>query len=374
MTPPPEAAYWLALIYDSDLKLSRLKPVIQHLRRSGNRSAAVLFGMPASELQARFGLTAGEAESILAAQSKVAAQAQQLARWQAEGLQVLTLTDADYPARFLYSLPPEQQPLLLWAVGPAALLNEPAVTILGQSDPGEEMSRQLQELAAALAAENVHVVSGFGRGLERAAVETMLATDAGRAILVLPMGLSAFAALRVAPQLVQQAQAGRALLLSPFPPATAFQEKLAAARNLLVDHLALALLVPLADEDAHARALAALNRGASVFVGLTDSPGNRTLVDAGALLMTDSGEVIEFVEQAMIDAALQTVDSAPGPEEAEPGAPPPPAPAGEDDFGLSLPDAEPLPGEEALKILSAGGRVPDALKRRLSQQPPDSQE
>lgn len=372
MTPPPEAAYWLALIYDSDLKLNRLKPVIQHLLRSGNRSVAVLFGMPASELQARFGLTAGEAESILAAQSKVAAQAQQLARWQAEGLQVLTLTDADYPARFLYSLPPEQQPLLLWAVGPAALLNEPAVTVLGQSDPGEEMSHQLQELAAALAAENVHVVSGFGRGLERAAVETMLATEAGCAILVLPMGLSAFA--KIAPQLVQQAQAGRALLLSPFPPATAFQEKLAAARNVLVDHLALALLVPLADEDAHARALAALNRGASVFVGLTDSPGNRTLVDAGALLMTDSGEVIEFVEQAMIDAALQTADSAPGPEEPEPEAPPSPAPAGEDDFSLSLPDAEPLPGEEALKILSAGGRVPDALKRRLSQQPPDSQE
>ncbi|MFQ5614792.1 MAG: DNA-processing protein DprA [Anaerolineae bacterium] len=366
MTSPPEVAYWLALIHHSRLKLNQLKPVIHHICLQQNQSLAVLFGMPSSEIEARFGLNVEEAQSILAAQAQLPKAAQQLERWQAGDIRLITRADPGYPLRLAYAMPLEQQPLLLWIVGPVTLLNEPAVAILGSTDPTESTQADLRELAAALAAEKINLVNGYGRGLERAAVEAMLETEAGRVLIFIPMGLAAFAGM--ARPLFKEAAAGRAALVSPFSPSTPFKPGLAAARNVLVDHLAYTLLVPQADTETKGRAIAALNRGASVFVGLQDSPDHRALIDAGALLMTDSGEIIEFVEQAIIDATLQAeAGPPPGLEPISPASPAISAPT-DDDFSLSLPETEPLEAGEALKILSSGGQVPEVLKRRLEQQ------
>ena len=357
-----EAAYWLAFVNASGLKLSVLKPVAQKWYLMEGRSIAQLFNLSAAELAFRFNLPETDAERILKAADSYPQQLALLEQWQAQDIQLVPLSHSHYPTRLIYTLPPIQQPLLLWAKGKTELLAEPTITILGNSTPQPEAVQYIQALTEILVAENIGVVSGYGKGLDRIAFESILNTENGRAVAILPMGLNAFSQLT--DKLNAPVADGRAVLLSPYPPDTPYKETLAEARNTLVDSLAMALLVPQTDQTAQPRALAALNRGMPVLAGNTDSPENRALIAAGAFLMTDPDEVVEMVQQAIIDHAMQAqIARQPAREEAPP--PPPAKSSHDEDYALSADPLDPLAADEALNILSAAGKVPNSLRTKL---------
>jgi predicted Rossmann fold nucleotide-binding protein DprA/Smf involved in DNA uptake len=367
MADYPELIYWLTLINESDLKLNLVKPIIQQWCFAERRSLAELFDMSPLEWSARFGLPDKEAERAARARNKLPQAAAAVVQWQAQRIEPLIRTDPRYPQRLVNTLAPAKQPLVLWARGNLGWLNEPAIAVLGGQTPDDPTQKLIGELMRVLAAEGIGLVSGYGRGLDRATFEVMLATPNGHAITVLPMGLNAFA--KTTTKLDAAAAAGQVVLVSPFAPQTAFQEKLAEARNLLIDHLALALLILHTDDESLARGSDALDRDLPIFVGMTDTTGNRTLIDQGALLFTDPGEVVEAVQQAVIDAALlEAPDNFSGPVSAalSLGSTPTTSPVSQDDdFDLHLADYEPIDGDEALDILSISGNVPEILRRRL---------
>ena len=368
MSQYSELIFWLALINDSGLKLSRVKPIIQRWCVVEKRPLAELFDLSPLDWSTTFGLSTREAEQALAARKKLEQQAVLLKKWQAEGIETIVRIDSRYPKRLAYALPPVQQPLVLWVQGATELLQEPGVAMLGSQAPDEASARFIDDLTNELVAQGICLVSGFSRGLDRATLEIMLATPDGRAVAVLPMGLSAFA--QTTSKLTNAVKSGQIALVSPFTPETQYQEKLADARNLLIDYLALALLIPHTDEAAQGRASEALSRGLPVFVGLTDTTTHRTLLDQGALLLTDTGEVVEMVQQAMIDAALQE-------SEEEEYLPPPPAPTtpvavdSDDNYSLHIEEIEPMDSQEALEILSLGGEIPEVLRQRLQESEDD---
>lgn len=370
----PELIYWLALLNESRLKLNLVKPIIQQWCFGEKRSLADLFQLSPWEWSTRFGLSDDDANRAVAAADRLDKQAALVAQWQSQKIEPLIRTDPRYPKRLIATLPGAKQPLILWARGNLNQLNEPGVAVLGGQAPDEATTELIQEVMQTLAAEEINLVSGYGRGLDRATFETMLTIPDGHAVTVLPMGLSAFAksTAKLEPAITQ----GRVTLISPFAPDTPFQEKLAEARNLLIDHLALTLLIPQPDDDAQARGTAALERGLPVFVSLNDTAGNRALIDGGAYLLTDAGEVVEMVQQAIIDTVF--IEEAPLPPMGQPAAAAPaplvtPAPAaappGSDaDFSLPVEEVEPIDSEEALEILSLGGNVPEILRQRLQKE------
>lgn len=359
-----ETAYWLALINAGGLKLSRLKPLVQQWFLMNGKPIAQLFNLSAPELSVTGNITLPEAQNLLKAADTYTTQIQTIEKWQAQGIQAIPLSHPHYPSRLLYTLPPQQQPLLLWAKGATHLLTEPTVTVLGEPQPNDETIGFVRELAAILVEENIGIVSGYDKGLDRIAFESMLATPNGRAVAVLPMGLAAFS--KITGKLDAPVAAEQAVLLSPFAPEIAFNENLAEARNLLVDSLAMALLVPKVDAASQPRAQAALERGMPVLIGKADTPENRALIAAGAFLMTDPGEVVEMVQQAIIDDAMQAQQAqAPATE------PPPPPPASlpplsdTDDYALGTETVAPLAAADTLNILSSGGNVPNSLREKL---------
>lgn len=368
-----ETVYWLTLIYESGLKLNLIKPIIQRWCLTEEHPLAGLFNLPPEDWVAMFGLAEKEASQALLARDKLARQAEVLARWQAQGIETLVRTDPRYPQRLAATLPPSVQPLILWARGALGLLQEPGVAMLGSQEPDASTTNLIQELVEALVTEGVGLVSGYGRGLDRATFEAITNTAAGHAVAVLPMGLNAFA--KTTHKLDRLVEAGRVVLLTPFSPETPFQERLAEARNLLIDHMALVLLVPQADDDSLQRASAALGRGIPIFVDLTDTANNRALIDQGALLLTDAGEVVELVQQAIIDAVLLeptneegAVDALAVSASSSSLTSPPFAADTNNDFALRTDDVEPIDRDEALEILSMGGKVPDVLRKRLQQE------
>lgn len=372
----PELIYWLALINASSLKLNLVKPIIQQWCFVERRSLAELFDMSPLEWSTRFGLSDEDAERAGRTRDKLPQQAAAVDQWRLQKIEPLIRTDPRYPRRLVHTLPAAKQPLILWAHGALNLLHEPGVAVLGSQNPDAATGKLLDELLRTLLAENIGLVSGYGRGLDRATFETMLTIDKGWSVTVLPMGLNAFA--KSTSKLEAAVTGGKVVLVSPFAPDTPFQDKLAEARNLLIDHLALALLIPQADEDTKERAVTALERGLPVFVGLTDTTGNRDLIDQGALLLTDPGEVVEMVQQAMIDDVLFDEEETP-PAVAAPAAPlpQPPTPAlldSHDDFALHGEEIEPIDSDEALEILSLGGNVPEILRQRLQKPDQDKKE
>ena len=368
----PELIYWLALINESNLKLNLVKPIIQQWCFSERRSLTELFDLSPWEWSTRFGLADDEANRAVTARDKLPKQAAVVAQWRAQNIEPLIRTDPRYPRRLIHILPPAKQPSILWARGALNLLNEPGVALLGGQIPDEPTTKLINELMRTLVNEDISLISGYGRGLDRATFEAMLATQGGWAVTVLPLGLSAFA--KSTSKLEEAVATQRIVLVSPFAPDTPFQEKLAEARSLIIDHLALALLIPQTDDDAEARASAALERGLPVFVGLTDTTGNRALIDQGALLLTDAGEVIEMVQQAIIDTALLEEDEA----LIEPASVAPVTPSfsatsadAGDNYTLPVEEVEPIDSDEALEILSLGGNVPEILRKRLKKSTQD---
>ena len=360
-----EAAYWLALVNNSGLKLGEIKPIAQQWHLMEGKSIAELFNLSVLELMTRFDLSDEQAQGLLKAAATHQTQLALLKKWQSQGIELLTLSHPHFPGRLAYTLPPRQQPLFLWARGNTALLTEPAITILGRPDPDPDTVAFVKALSLILEMEHIGVISGYGKGLDRLAFETMLELSEGHSLAVLPMGLAAFA--KLTEKLEEPVAAGRAVLLSPFPPDTAFKDNLAEARNLLVDSLALALLVPQVDSVSLPRAEAALDRGMPVLVDMTDSPENRALIAKGAFFLTDPGEVIDMVQQAVLDDAMQTkLMKAPASETASAtGGDQVPLLDGVDNYALGSEIVDPLAAEEALDILSSMGNVPDTLRARL---------
>lgn len=364
-----ETVYWLTLINESSLKLNQVKPIIQRWAVVEQRSLAELFDLSPLDWSTTFGLSEVEAAQLQKIRAKLEPQAKALAHWQSQGLEILLRTDPRYPHRLAETLPLVQQPLILWGRGGLELLNEPGVAMLGGAAPDAAAGQLIEELMQALVAEQVNLISGYGRGLDRSTFETMLTTPGGHAIAMLPMGLAAFA--KTTTRLSQAVENGQIALVSPFAPDTPYQDKLAEARNLLIDHLALVLLILEPDEDSTGRGTAAVNRGVPVLLaGAADhaTDYHRTLLNQGALVLTDAGEVIEMVQQAIIDVTLQEplVEAAPTPV-ARPGAPE----RGED-FSLHVETVEPIDSQEALEILSSGGEIPEVLRKRLQKRPSDA--
>ena len=363
----PEVVYWFTLIQMSGLKLNLIKPIILRWCVQEGRSLADLLDLSALELTATFGLPDAAAGQLLNSKQKLQPQATQLEQWQQQGLHPIIRTDTRYPKRLIYSLSPAKQPLYLWAQGAVELLNQPAVTLLGE--PGKEKSTAdfIHQLMPALEQEGIGLVSGYARGLDRDTFDLMLSTPKGFAVAVLPMGLNAFGQTTSA--LKDAVGLGRAVLVSPFMPDTKFQERLANARNLLIDHLTLALLIPDTDDNSLARAASAIERGLPVFVKENTS-GNHELLDQGALLLTDTGEVIDWVQQALVDDVMLANQEEPEPQPELAAAPlaatAPAAPTRSDeDFKLRVDDVSMLSGDEALEVLSLGGELPEVLRSRL---------
>jgi DNA processing protein len=377
MADYPEVVYWLAVINESRLRLNVIKPILLRWCVADGRPAADLLGLSALELASTFGISSSDAEQLLAVKSHLPQIATMLSQWRQADLQPIIRADRLYPRRLTYTLPPARQPLVLWARGNVALLNQPGVTILGQMGTEKITIAFIHSLLQVLQEESIALVSGYSRGLDRDTFELLVEGGQGTGVVIIPMGLNAFA--KTTSKLNQAVADDRAVLVSPFAPDTAYQEKLADARNILIDHLTTALLVPNSDEDALARGKAALLRGLPVFVK-ENTEGNRELLNEGALLLTDTGEVVEWVQQAIVDDAMQDSPAEPEPPPEIPAAAPlaetaPSIPSySDEDFNLRVEDVPPLDSDEALDVLSLGGDIPDILRQRLEKRKSSSSE
>jgi DNA processing protein len=219
---------------------------------------------------------------------------------------VLTWEPLDYPRNLLNIAQP---PPVLYVKGKLTPADEWAVALVGTrraSAYGREVAR---ELAAALAASGVTVVSGLARGIDITAHRAAL--DAGgRTIAVLGSGLDQVYPTEHAPTAEAMAKAGAVVsdyLLGTPPDSANFPP-----RNRSISGLAKGVVVAEADEKSGALDTAdyAAAQGRDVFAvpGSIQAPGcrgtNKSIRD-GAKMVLSAVDILEELNLALVTEHTQ---------------------------------------------------------------------
>ena len=202
--------------------------------------------------------------------------------------------DADYPAALLEL---GHAPLVLYFIGRRALLNRPALAIVGSRNATPQGLDNARAFARALAEAGVTVVSGLALGIDGAAHEGALDTDAST-LAVVGTGLD-----RVYPARhrdLARAIAARGGLISEFPPGTPPLGHNFPRRNRLLSGLARGVLVVEAALSSGSLITARLagEQGREVFAipGSIHSPlarGCHKLIREGAKLVETAQDILE---------------------------------------------------------------------------------
>ena len=253
------------------------------------------------------------------------------------GGRILIPDDGEYPT-LLRNIP--EPPPVLFVLGDLALLNRPALAIVGSRDHtayGEAVARTA---AAAAARAGIVVISGMARGLDAVAHGAALDAEGGT-IGVLGNGLGVI--YPTANRRLYERVAERGLLLTEFPPGERPSAGSFPQRNRLISGLARATLVIEAAVGSGAliTAGAALEQGRDVLA----VPGQITsAVSAGTNRLIRDGAA-PYLEPADLFAHYPEIAFVPDPPPAEGGERPLPDTLTDDERSVARlvgPDPVPL--------------------------------
>ncbi len=224
-----------------------------------------------------------------------------LEQWQESEIWVLGQTDATYPQRLLARLG-KATPSLLFGVGEQRLLDGGGLAVVGSRDADESALEFTRKIASACAQENIQIVSGGARGIDREAMLSGL--DAGSCavgVLADSLGKEAFADRYRTPL-----EQGRLTLVTPFRPDVGFNIGNAMGRNKCIYALAdwsLVVSAAVAEGGTWAGAVEDLRYNwTPLFVrdGADIAAGNQRLMEMGALSLTfDSGDVTGTLRETL---------------------------------------------------------------------------
>lgn len=279
--------YWVAFSRVGGIGAVRLRALLDAF---GDLETA--WRAPASELS-RAGLGPQTLASLLEARSHLDPEAE-LARVEQAGCQVLTWEDESYPARLREITQP---PPVLYMWGEILPQDRWAAAVVGTRRPTSYGQAAAREIAGALAASGLTVVSGLARGIDSLA--HLAALDAGgRTLAVLGSGID-----QLYPpehRLLAERIAASGAVLTDYALGTKPEAGNFPPRNRIISGLALAVILVEAGEGSGALITAdfAADQGREVFavpgsIYSRASRGTNALIRTGANVLTSPDDVLE---------------------------------------------------------------------------------
>jgi DNA processing protein len=226
------------------------------------------------------------------------AAARQIAGWTGQGWRVLTILDADYPAR-LRAI--HQAPPVLFARG-SVIRDDVAVSVVGSRTASPRGLDIAAGVARELVARGVTVLGGLALGIDAAAHRAALGAG-GRTVGVIGTGIDR--AYPAPNRELQEQIAERGLVLSQFWPGAAPQRHNFLMRNATMSGYGLATVVVEAGEQSGSRAQAriAVEHGRPVILTSLVVQGN----DWARALVGRPGVHVAGRLQAVLDVVDQLI-------------------------------------------------------------------
>ena len=249
-----------------------------------------------------------------------AAAARELRLAEEHGATIVTLVDSEYPDQLLdLDLPPP----VLYSRG--QISSAPRIAIVG-SRQASRLGREIAEMTGReLARRGLVVVSGFARGVDKAAHRGALSANEGRTVAVLGCGLDIDYPRGHRP--LGEQIASRGAVVTEFPFGTRPAARNFPVRNRIIAGLAAGTLVveATARSGSLITARLALDLGRDVYAvpgALFDnrSVGPNTLIRDGALLVQHPRDIVESLSSEVQRHLV--------PDDEKPAQPPPSGPQG----------------------------------------------
>jgi len=235
MSESQDFAYWMALAHLPKWRTERINKLIVEILHNRNLAFAEFFEMSESDWQSEFQLSEKQSADLLKAKSDLPDLSSLAAELLGQGFEIIPINYQDYPETLKENLKLKYAPPLLYIKGNKQLLHEPSVAIVGSRDASEISLGFTEAVAKKCVREYKVVVSGFAKGVDRAALESTLEYH-GRSIIVLPQGIMTFASgfKKYYSQIVE----GDVLALSTYFPKSPWNVGLAMGRNTYIYGLA----------------------------------------------------------------------------------------------------------------------------------------
>lgn len=222
-------------------------------------------------------------------------------RIQAQGIQVLTWPDEDYPPRLLEVPQPPPVLYLRGALSPEDLWS---VAIVGTRRITAYGKQVAEEIASQLARSGVTVISGLARGVDGLAHQAAL-QNGGRTLAVLGSGVDRIYPpehRRLAEQIIEHGA-----LISDYPPGTSPDSANFPPRNRIISGLARAVIIVEAGKTSGALITAAFaaEQGREVFavpgsIYAPQSLGANLLIQQGARPYLNCQDVLEILNMVQV--------------------------------------------------------------------------
>ncbi len=274
---------------DHDSTDSALIALVRAARRPPSHYADLLeHGRSAAELlEEEQGLLASELASVAAVE---------LARWEEQGLRLVTVLNPGYPENLRAA---RDRPPFIFVQGELLSGDEQAVAVIGSRQASTAGIARARAISGELIACGYTIVSGLALGIDTAAHLTALERGA-RTLAVIGTGLNHC----YPPQSsdLQHRIASEGAVISQFWPEDGPRRDSFPRRNALMSGLGLATVIVEASHKSGARTQArhALGHGRPVLLhrSLLDQPWAQQLADRpGVHVISSPSEVVELVER-----------------------------------------------------------------------------
>jgi DNA processing protein len=282
--------FWVAFTLVKGIGAVRLRALLGYFGDAESAWNASPFDLASA------GLTAKLAQRVLETRASLNLE-QYLAQIEAQGINVLTWADPEYPAKLKEI---DQPPPVLYLRGNFSSEDAWAVAIVGTRAVTAYGRQVAEETAAALAQNGVTVVSGLARGVDAVAHSAALKAG-GRTLAILGSGVD-----RIYPpehRAMAEKIALQGAVISDYAPGTPPESANFPPRNRIISGLSLAVVVIEAAETSGALITAAFaaEQGRDVFalpgnIFAHQSKGTNPLIASGAKPLLVARDILDALD------------------------------------------------------------------------------
>jgi len=291
-----EASYWITLAHLPRWGYSKINNLIGKFHSEYKISIQEFFQLSDIELRNLYLLEEKDIISLNQEKLSIPNNAFIAESLLNEGYELIPIISPEYSNTLKENLKDKYSPPLLYTKGDKQILQEKSIAIVGSRDASQISLDFADNIAKRASKENKVVVSGFAKGVDKQALDSVLKYN-GQSIIVLPQGIATFdSGFRT---YYKPLIGGKLLVLSTFPPKATWNKGYAMARNPIIYGLANEIYVAESSEKGGtwSGAVDGLKKGRNIYIRTSseeENNANRLLIGKGGIGIDNFGERIDI--------------------------------------------------------------------------------
>lgn len=306
------AAYWITIAHLPRWTNAKINSLIKSIYHDRNSTLDEFFSLKKEDWNEVYGFDAKDIEVLSEAKGQLANNSFLAESLLNQGFEIIPLTHSDYSATLKQNLKLAYSPPVLYIKGNKQLLQEDSIAIVGSRNASEKGLLFTDVIAKQASEKFKVVVSGFAKGIDKAALDFSLKYT-GQSIIVLPQGVLTFGSSYK--KYYKQIINGDVLILSTFHPKAPWKVELAMARNPIIYGLAHDIYVAESAESGGtwSGVKDGLRKGRTIYVRYPErdeSNANLKLISLGAAPVDSLGNLMEYSPEVPLAGIEKQPDDA----------------------------------------------------------------